>query len=85
MTLTAELMADIARWTACIHERAEELDKARAARTTAFDCYGVPSMTYRKALVRHSLVLGAWRTAMAEREYHRERLARACEPWFWVA
>lgn len=82
MTLTAQLMADIARWTVDVACLADDANSRRSAHLAAMDAYGVASPECRAAANAHRQAVHAMMTARAEREYVRERLARACDPWF---
>lgn len=84
MTLTASLMADIARWTEiadhCLRDAIQALQDETLAEVTV----GMASPQWRDARKAYARAIAGIKTAEAERGYLQERLARACDPWFWM-
>jgi hypothetical protein len=83
MTLTAELMAEIAgrrMLVIAINDRCQE--EARAFVVASRD--GVANQKARKAHADLMRSRAALKCAIINLDYSRERLARACEPWFWL-
>lgn len=45
---------------------------------------GMASPQWRDARKAYARAIAGIKTAEAERGYLQERLARACDPWFWM-
>jgi hypothetical protein len=84
MTLTAALMENIQSWTEIADRCLGDAVRAMRAESLAEVTHGMASSQWRIARKDYARAIAAIRTAEAERGYLQERLARACDPWFWV-
>lgn len=77
-------MADINEWNARIRTLLDAYIEAARSATLTELTRGMATPEWRLARVNERRAFDALASAKADREYLREKLARACDPWFCI-